>query len=527
MNSKKKKTVKRVVAGILALAVVGGIIWFVKKKGGGSGGPPEIMTGMVGRGSITSVVNGSGVALAKSSQTITILSGGMVKEVYVKEGDRVAIGDALYSMDAGDAQSSYERAQRAYNSASKNLDEIRKSVYDTNIRAEFAGMVLDPHEVKVGDKISRGQLMGTLVDNKTLKLHQYFSYAYEKDIKVGQTASISVPASMATLKGSVSEIRMVKRIVPEGTMLFEVIFEVANPGALTEGMDASASVDLGNEIAYPYEAGKLEYSRSAAIVAGCSGEVSSTKLWNYAEVSKGQILVALQGEGAADDLAAAESSMKAAEKGLEDAKKALNSVNAKAEIDGTVLSVGVFPGEMAEVGIVAVNIADTTTMVIKAKVDEMNISKVKVGMMVDVNQWGNQVFGTVTNVSLSGNYENGVSTFAIEISVDNPEGTLMSGSYVDYGFTASQSDDCLLVPLQAVKYVETENGTKTVLFIRSDSEPENAVHPVMEMSDIPEGYYPVEVEVGISDNSNAEILSGVEEGTEIFINKVISDSFMY
>lgn len=526
MNPKKKKIVKRVVAGVLALAVLGGIIWLVKKKGGGKG-PQEIMTGIVGRGSITSVVNGSGVTLAKNSQTITILSGGMVREVYVKEGDRVAVGDALYSMDEGDAVSNYERAQRAYNSASKNLAEIRKSVYDTNIRADFAGMVLNANELRPGDKITRGQQMGTLVDNKTLKLHQYFSYAYEKEIKLGQTASVSVPSSMATLKGSVSEIRMVKRIVPEGTMLFEVIFDVANPGALTEGMEASASVDLGYETAYPYEAGKLAYGRSAAIVASCSGEVSSTQLWNYAEVSKGQILVALQGDGAEDDLAAAENAMKAAEKGLEDAKKALNSVNAKAEIEGTVLSVGVIAGEMAEVGIVAVNIADTTTMVIKAKVDEMNISKVGVGMMVDINQWGNQTFGTVTNVSLSGEYENGVSTFPIEISVDNTEGILMSGSYVDYSFTASQSDDCLLVPLQAVKYVETENGTQTVLFIRSDSEPENVVHPMMEMSDIPAGYYPVAVEVGISDNFNAEILSGVEEGTEIFINKVISDDLMY
>ena len=31
-----------------------------------------------------------------------------------------------------------------------------------------------------------------------------------------------------------------------------------------------------------------------------------------------------------------------------------------------------------------------------------------------------------------------------------------------------------------------------------------------------EGFWPVPVEIGISDNSNVEIKSGVEEGTEVF-----------
>ena len=36
--------------------------------------------------------------------------------------------------------------------------------------------------------------------------------------------------------------------------------------------------------------------------------------------------------------------------------------------------------------------------------------------------------------------------------------------------------------------------------------------------EIPEGFYPVEVEVGLSDTSNAEIRSGLNEGDEVFTN---------
>ena len=42
---------------------------------------------------------------------------------------------------------------------------------------------------------------------------------------------------------------------------------------------------------------------------------------------------------------------------------------------------------------------------------------------------------------------------------------------------------------------------------------------------IPEGYWPVEVEIGISDNYNVEIKSGVEENTEVFTQIQISSSW--
>ena len=44
---------------------------------------------------------------------------------------------------------------------------------------------------------------------------------------------------------------------------------------------------------------------------------------------------------------------------------------------------------------------------------------------------------------------------------------------------------------------------------------------------IPEGFWPVPVEIGISDNYNVEIRSGVEEGTVVFTQNQVSNSFGY
>ena len=113
-------------------------------------------------------------------------------------------------------------------------------------------------------------------------------------------------------------------------------------------------------------------------------------------------------------------------------------------------------------------------------------------------------------------------TFTIE--ADNTEGTLQVNSYVDYNLTASQSDNCLVLPIQAVRTVGLEDGTSaTVVYVQADSEPDNMVQiPYMD-EEIPAGFYPVQVEIGIQDNYNVEIKSGVEEGTVVF-TQIMSDN---
>ena len=51
----------------------------------------------------------------------------------------------------------------------------------------------------------------------------------------------------------------------------------------------------------------------------------------------------------------------------------------------------------------------------------------------------------------------------------------------------------------------------------------NALDLMTEMPDIPEGFWPVAVETGISDSYNVEIISGVEEGTSVFMSKVMTE----
>ena len=514
----KKKLIRRVVALVIIAALLGGGIFAWRKLvPGDDAGAGEVLTDMVSRGSITSMVEGSGAAVAKNSASITLLSGGQVLEVYVSEGDYVYEGDPLYSIESKDAQDRVNAEQKNVNNVRKQLQKLYEAANDLNVRADYDGILTEVKTFPVGEEVSSGEVVATLVDNTKLLLTLYFSYAYEDSIAVGQSATVSVPVTMAQLPGTVHEIHKVQRVSDEGGKLFQVVIALDNPGSLTKGMAATATLSADGETLYPYEPGELDWFRTKTLRTQLRGDCAWSNLYDYMPVKAGESVLTLTADSNDDEIASMETQLRTAEKSLEDAQKNLDSLNAYSPIDGTVLTIGITAGEEAKTGTVAVSIADTTTMIVNAMIDEMNVSYAKPGMPVNIKLWENELFGIVDSVSLSATAENGVARFPMVISVDNSEGLLMSGAYVNYSFTASQSDDCLIVPIQCVKSAQTTEGESCkVLFVETGEPPEDMAELASDMADVPEGFYPVIVETGISDNYNVEIKSGVEEGTTVY-----------
>ena len=522
---RRKKIVKRIVIAVIVLAVLGVGAYFLTKliQKSSAPKPEEILTDTVSRGSITSMVEGEAAATPRNSATLSLTSAGTVADVYVKEGDLVSAGDLLYTIRNPELSELALEQEKTVANIEKQIEAIHEEEKDLILRADYDGKLLDVERLNAGEYLGKGSRVATLVDDSRMLLSLYFSYAYAAQIAEGQSATISLPGSMAQIPGEVKEIRKVERISPEGSKLFEVIFEMKNPGTLTKGMAATATLTAGGETVYPYEAGTLEYFRTSEVAVKTSGEIAEFALYNYASVKAGQTLVSLK-EGENDaEIASLENQLKTAQKALDETRASIAALRCTAPIGGTVLSVGIHPGDEAKAGTAAVSIADMQSMLLNTYVDEMNVSNVQVGMTVDLDLWGTPLVGTVENLSLSASNEGGVARFPMTIAVDNADGTLLSGSYVHYSFLASRSEDCLVVPIQCVKYVTTDAGTQRALFIRADAAPENVLAMTQDASDIPEGFYPVAVETGISDSNNIEILSGVEEGAEVFTGKVISE----
>lgn len=524
MPRRKRRKIVRWFLFLLILIAIGvGVRQFLAGKNAGE--QTEVLTATVQYGSITATVDGSGLTKAKDSETITIATTGTVSEVFVSEGDTVEPGTPLFIIDSDAARTAVDKARQNVLGREKQLNALLKDVAGLNLAAGYPGKLLETVDLNPGDEISKGQKVAVLADDTRLRLTQYYSYAYEGMIHQGQSVDVSIPALMSALPGTVEAVNMVSRITPEGTKLFSADILVENEGALSAEMAASATVVVDGETVYPYEPGKLEYYRTGDLKSTVNGTVLSSSLVDFLQVAAGQVLVRVDGEDSEAEIFSAQQSLDEAQKELETAEKNLANCSAVSSIGGKIIGLTMKPGDEIAANTSVVTISDTSSLIVNATVDERNVSAVQVGTMVDLDQWGTTAMGTVESVSLSSTINNGVATYPMVISVDNAEETLQVNSYINYSLTASENDNCLILPLQAVRTVSTEEGESMTVVYVGGSKPENAVEGVMIDEMIPEGYWPVEVEIGISDNYNVEIKSGVEENTEVFTQIQISSSW--
>ena len=580
---KRKKRIKRIISTLVILAIlaIGGFfLWkylFAEEQTQG-----ELLTDFAMVSSIQSMVEGSGSARAKDTAAITLTANGVVQEVFVSEGEFVTAGQPLYTIDSVSAQDDITAAQEGVEAAQEGvstamkgveeaqeyvdelleeLDELNDSLNDLTVTAPFTGKLMDVKKFQTGESVSAGTTIATLVDDITLKMSLYFSYAYENDIYMGQDVQVSIPATMATYSGKVESIHKVSRIVPEGAVLFEVVVTMTNPGTLTADMEATASLTARDGSAvYPYENGKLEYYETRAVTTKLAGPMVSSNLFNYANVTAGQTLL-VQGpdeqqklieakeeeienaregvEAAQERVTAAQENVAIAMEKLNEAFSALDNFNAVAPIDGTVMSCTITPGQEVNANETVITISNTTSMTVEITVDDRNISYVQPGMMVDLSDYnGNIYMGLVTNIDMNPSMDgmmSGMTNYPITLAVDNYGGTLLSGQWLQYSFVASQSDSCIVIPIQSVKSTSDEEGNPiSVVFLRAESRPENAVTMPEQSPDMPktypteeDGFYAVPVTTGLSDTYHVEILEGLNEGDEVFTNYLTDSAYMY
>ena len=520
-KKKRRRTIRRIVALVVVAALIAGGVKFFKKKDGSS----EVGMATVSYGAISSEVDGSGLVKAKTSETLTLATAGTVQDVFVEEGQHVEQGDPLFTIDSPNADLKVQEAKKKVEGIQKELNTLQKNIADLNLTAPYAGKLLETQKLTPGDEFPGGKV-AKLVDDTRMRLEQYYSYAYAGELKAGQKVQVSIPALMTTVEGTVEAVHMVSRITPEGSKLFSAEIVVPNEGVLAKDMAATAIATVNGDTVYPYEAGKLDYYRTSDLAINVEGTVISSSLMDYLAVSAGQVLVRIDGESSEAGIFSKEQELEEAQKSLETAQKNLDLCNATAPISGQIIGLNIYAGQELAENTALVTVSDTSTVTVSATVDERNISYIKTGMSVNLDQWGTSAFGTVETVSLSSTVNNGVASYPITISADNTDGNLQVNSYVNYQIQASQNDNCLMVPIQAVRTVGLEDGSSaTVVYVQADSRPDNALELPYQDEEIPSGFYPVQVEIGIQDTYNVEIKSGVNDGDTVFTQMITDQAW--
>lgn len=162
----------------------------------------------VKRTDLVDTVTVSGTIKAESSAQVQALVSGVVKKIYVKEGDTVKAGDLLIELDDSDYRLSYLKALQNYelakNSGSKLLIEQRQLELEIakrdldrcKITSPVSGIVTALN-VEVNDYVSKGTAVDVVARVVNVE-NLYVSAAVEEmdysKVKVGQTAFLTFEA---------------------------------------------------------------------------------------------------------------------------------------------------------------------------------------------------------------------------------------------------------------------------------------------------------------------------------------------
>ena len=545
MNRPHRRLPRPVRIGLTVLilaALVAGAAYVVHRTGQ-SAEENTVQTAVATRGYLETYVEGSGYTAAKTRAELGKDLKGKVLTVGAATGDTVTAGQVLLTVDPTEMRAELEDAQTALNEAQKGVNDANKTLSDLTVTAPFTGRLLppgevtsdtaggedtapaSPEEVKIqkGDEVDSGTVLGTLVDDTNMRLELYYSYAYIDKLKVGQSAVVSIPQTMGTVTGTVDQIDRIEKISDEGGRLFRATVTFRNPGTLKAGMDATATVTADGLNIAPTGSGKLAYSRETQLTTKASGTASAACAPSYQKFTAGQTILRLTSDDATAALQSAQQLVQSRQETVNELTQRIEQCTVVSPINGVVMSMNAVEGEDLTGETVPCVVADTQNIIVNADIAMSDVPSVQAGQPAFLSMYyGNDTLtftGTVQSVALEANKDNNnqgsMPTFPAVISVDPVEGQPLRPDFsVDYRITTAQAEDCIMVPSSAV--VNTADGV-AVFAQPAEGQTFDNAQPIPEGAEVPEGFVLVPVEVGISDAENTEILSGLDEGTTVFL----------
>ena len=192
-------------------------------------------------------------------------------------------------------------------------------------------------------------------------------------------------------------------------------------------------------------------------------------------------------------LAVDTSGLAAASAAVQAAQQQIANCTVSAPISGQVAAVNIQQGNMASTGGSVARLVTIDDVKLKANVTESNINCVKAGETLEVNIASASEYafvGKITAVAPAANLQTG--TYPVEITISNASGLLKPGMFAEAELVTNKAENVIMVPTGAI-------GTDNTVFVL---QADNTVKKV-------------KVEVGISNEDYAEIVSGLEVGDVI------------
>jgi len=348
--------------GIMVMLILGSLLISTIACSGGEETPIQPMI----KSDIT--VTGDGNIEASSHERLTFGSGGKVAHVTVKEGDRVKKGDVLARLDTGALELAEAQAQVALTQEQVALNQAQVALNQAKLAQQTAEYSLK-NTMDTEDALELALFSAQIEVRSAEHYHDETRDIYTwPDIEIAQKDLENAEAFLQYA---------LERNLPDATITYA-----------QERLDAAEAVLDAKRNAYDTEEVAIaKLQLEAAKRAEAQAQKNLTKLSEDLTIKDLEVESAKESvEHAQQTVNFAQQNINLAQKSLDQARKDLGEATIIAPFDGVVANVGAKEGEYlspaAFTETTIVEIIDLRHMELTARVDELDVARVKTGQEV-------------------------------------------------------------------------------------------------------------------------------------------------
>lgn len=451
----------------------------------------DVQSYTVAPGTIHTLVSGSGVLEQVDEEDVTVPAGVEVDEVIAEAGDAVSKGDLLAKVDMASVVDTLSSTQDQIKALDKKINSAKSDTASTSVTTSVGGRVKKIY-AQAGDNV-----VSCVTENGALALLSvdgYMAVDFESD-SCARGDAVTVTLSDGTA---------VEGTVESATLGTVTVLVTDNGPALDEQVTVAdaAGKTLGT--------GKL-YIHSPVAVTGYVGTVKSISCKENANVTAGSTLMTLRDTKTSANFDA----LLRQRQDLEDTLTGLLTIYRDGAVlasqDGLVTSVEYDEDTATSATETQIlTLYPQKQMTVTISIDETDILSLKEGQeaQITVSSVSDDAFtGSVTSISKAADTSTGVTRYSAEVTLDREEGMLV-GMTADVDVRIEGTENALIIPVDALH----QNSASYYVYTGYDEAQKRYTGRT-------------EVTIGMQNDDDVEITSGLNEGDTVYYTEADSGGF--
>lgn len=506
------------VIGVILLIVILLLAYFIYKKITNVSGENRYITSVVEKGTIISSVIGTGQVSALDEIDIKPKISGEIVYIGVKTGDKVNKGRVIAKIDSEDLEKNIRDAEISLQGAKISLEKFKLQNSNENMNADLlksyddgftkiSDTFLDLPEIMTGFDHLLGE---SLLSDNSARMSGNTARDYRNQAEIlyyGANKAFNTNRENFRLLDRNSEKIEIEKVINETYNTVKLVSDAIK--SMRNFVDYLAE-DSDNSSVYNSFQDTLS-SYTGTINGHVSNLLSiKTDIKNYKDAFPSTDL----------DLQSSQLAVTQKENTLQDLKDKLSDYYVNAPFDGTIATIDIKKTDSVTSSTV-VSTLITKKQIAEISLNEVDMASIKIGEKATLTfdaVLGLTISGEVYEIDSIGTESQGVVTYNVKIAFDTEDSRIKPGMSVSASIITDIKQDVLSVPNSAIK---SQNDLSYVEMFDNPLEKsgDNLLGSISNV--LPKK---INVEIGISNDSQTEIISGLKEGDEIVSRTVLPTS---